>query len=170
VLVAIAFGLPAKANPPEEGKTIFLSRCAACHNVNKVLTGPALSGVYERRNIDWIINFVHSSQSMVKKGDSAAVALFEKFNRIVMPDHSDLTEADIKNVVEYIKVESKPAGVTTTPFAKPTRQQTQYRPLSINNYLVFGGYIFVVILLAAVLYYAVYIKSLSGSLVEKKLE
>ena len=29
----------------KEGKTIFSTRCAGCHNVNKTLTGPALAGV-----------------------------------------------------------------------------------------------------------------------------
>ena len=47
------------ANPLETGKTIFTSRCAACHNVNKVVLGPALSGVDKRHSIDWIIQFVH---------------------------------------------------------------------------------------------------------------
>jgi cytochrome c2 len=36
---------------PEEGKTIFSTRCAGCHNVNKVLTGPTLVGVDQRRSI-----------------------------------------------------------------------------------------------------------------------
>jgi len=85
------------ANPPEEeGKTIFTSRCAACHNVNKVLTGPALAGVDQRRSIEWIVKFVKSSQGLVKSGDKDAVALFQKFNRIAMPDHPDLTADNIK--------------------------------------------------------------------------
>ena len=33
-------------NPPlDKGKEIFSVRCAACHNVNKQLTGPALAGL-----------------------------------------------------------------------------------------------------------------------------
>jgi cytochrome c2 len=42
----------AKADPIDPGKSIFTSRCAGCHNVNKQLTGPALAGVHERRSID----------------------------------------------------------------------------------------------------------------------
>ncbi|MEJ7676628.1 MAG: cytochrome c [Segetibacter sp.] len=60
----------------EEGKTIFTNRCAACHNVNKELAGPALSGIDKRRPIDWIIKFVHSSQAVVKSGDTYAVNLY----------------------------------------------------------------------------------------------
>src|SRR6478735_4079442 len=82
-----SFGAP----PVEEGKQIFTSRCAACHNVNKTLTGPALAGIKERRSIEWIISFVQSSQTVIKGGDKDAVVLFEKFNKIPMPDHKDLS-------------------------------------------------------------------------------
>src|SRR5215208_1973077 len=99
------------AGPPsEEGKAIFTSRCSGCHNINKILTGPALAGVDQRRSIDWIINFVHSSQGVIKSGDKDAVALFEKFNRIPMPDHPDLTADNIKNIVDYIKSEAVAAS------------------------------------------------------------
>src|SRR4051812_17969223 len=54
------------ANPVPEGKTIFMNRCAACHNVNKKLTGPALAGVDNRHNLDWIVRFVQSSQTVIK--------------------------------------------------------------------------------------------------------
>ena len=60
------------ATPPEEGKTIFINRCAACHNVNKVMTGPALAGIDQRRSLEWITKFIHSSQTLVKSGDKDA--------------------------------------------------------------------------------------------------
>lgn len=113
------------APPVEEGKTIFTTRCASCHNVNKILVGPALSGVDQRRNIDWIINFVHSSQKVVKSGDPYAVALFNKFNKVQMPDHPDLTADNIKSIVEYIKAESGGAS-TKAPFAKPGKLHPNY--------------------------------------------
>ena len=145
--------------PVDEGKSIFLTRCAACHAINKVLTGPALSGVEQRHNIDWIINFVHSSQTMVKKGDAIAIALFEKFNKIIMPDHQNLTDLDIKNIVEYIKLESKPGTEEKTPFARPGKKRPSYLPLSISNYGFFIGYLSTVIVLISVLYFAVQSKT-----------
>lgn len=106
-MTALFFATATNAAPPaEEGKTIFAARCAACHNVNKVLTGPALAGVEKRHSLEWIVNFVKSSQTVIKNGDPEAVALFNKFNRIPMPDHADLNEGQIKNIVEYIKVEA----------------------------------------------------------------
>jgi cytochrome c551/c552 len=148
------------ATPPlEEGKAIFSSRCAACHNINKTLTGPALAGVDQRRSIDWIISFVHSSQSVIKNGDKEALALFEKFNKIPMPDHKDLSADNIKSIVEYIKSESKTES-DKPPFSRPGKLRPNYIPLSITNYGFFLGYLLVVTLLIAGMVFAVHVKSM----------
>lgn len=158
LLIAFSVALFAKATPPtEEGKAIFTARCAACHNINKILTGPALAGVLDRHSIDWIINFVHSSQTVIKGGDPYAVALFNKFNKIQMPDHPDLTADNIKNIVEYITSESK-NGSDKAPFAKPSKVHPAYVPLSISNYTFFISFLVLIGLLIAALLFAVQIK------------
>ena len=148
------------ANPPvDEGKAIFSARCASCHNLTKDLTGPALSGVHERRSLDWIVSFVKSSQTLVKSGDKEAIAIFEKFNKIPMPDHPDLTDDNIKNVVEYIKAEGSNTNASTkAPFKKPSKLRPSYTPLSTSNYGIMLGYLAVVGLLIAALLMAVQIK------------
>ena len=94
------------APPVEEGKTIFTTRCAGCHNITKQVVGPALAGVDQRRSLEWIINFVHSSQSLIKQGDKDAAALFKQFNNVPMPDHKDLSAENIKSVLAYINTEA----------------------------------------------------------------
>lgn len=150
-------------NPPlEKGKEIFSLRCAACHNVNKQLTGPALAGLHERREFGWIVNFVRSSQKLVKNGDKDAIALFEKFNKIPMPDHSDLSDADIQSIVDYIKAESKPVIAEKAPFAKPGKLMPAYLPLSIQkDYGFFVSFLIVVSLLVIVLLFAVQVSEAS---------
>lgn len=149
-----------QANTPvEDGKAIFTSRCTSCHNVNKQVTGPALAGLDKRRSIDWIVRFVHSSQNLVKGGDKDAVTLFAQFNQIVMPDHPDLSEGQIKNVVAYIKsatvaVSDKP------PFARPGKLEPSYFPLSITSYGFFGGYLMIISMLVLALLAWVYVKEL----------
>ncbi|MEJ7626893.1 MAG: cytochrome c [Ferruginibacter sp.] len=114
----------------DAGKTLFTSRCGNCHKVNEVFVGPALAGVETRRSIDWIIKFVHSSQTMVKEGDKDAVALFTKF-KIPMPDQQDLSNDDIKNIVAFIEEESKSASTAIkTPFAKPIEKHPAFVPVS----------------------------------------
>jgi mono/diheme cytochrome c family protein len=148
------------APPAEEGKTIFSTRCASCHNLNKVLTGPALAGVHERRSIEWIISFVKSSQTVIKSGDQYANALFTKFNKIPMPDHADLTADHIKSIVEYIKT-APPVAADKPPFAKPTQLRPSYLPLSIRgNAGFFISYLGIVVLIVLAMVAWVYVKEL----------
>ena len=156
-IITVGMNTAVAYNPPlEKGKEIFSLRCAACHNVNKQLTGPALAGVHERREFSWIVNFVRSSQKLVKNGDPDAIALFEKFNKIPMPDHSDLNDQDIHSIVEYIKAESKPVTEERAPFAKPGKLLPGYLPLSIqHDYGFFISFLIVVSLLIIVLLFAV---------------
>lgn len=159
IAITVLFALPAFAVPPvEEGKAIFTQRCASCHNVNKVLTGPALAGVHDRRSMDWIVSFVKSSQSMVKSGDKEAVALFEKFNKIPMPDHADLSDDNIKSIVEFIKTEGKTAATETAPFARPSKIRPAYLPLTTSDYAYFIALFGAIALLIASLLFAVKVK------------
>lgn len=161
LLLLLVVGITAVvyADPVEMGKTIFTIRCAACHNVNKVIVGPALAGVDQRRSIAWIVNFVHSSQTMVKKGDKDAVALFEKFNRVPMPDHPDLKEEEIKGIVAYIKSESVPIETAAAPFAKPGKKRADNRPLGSQDYGFFIIYFGAVAALVRALVFAVQMKT-----------
>ncbi len=164
ILAFITLNAGANPEPPVEGKEIFLSRCAGCHNVNKKLTGPALAGIDERRSIDWIINFIHSSQAMVKKGDKDALAVYEQFNRLPMPDHTDLSEESIRSIVEYIKSETKAVGESAAPFAKPGKKRAMYQLVSGDDYWLFGAFIGSVLLLIAILAFAVRVRMLRDSM------
>lgn len=167
-LLLISTGFAALANPPaEEGKAIFNSRCASCHSISKTLTGPALAGLDERRSMDWIVSFVRSSQSMIKAGDKDAIAVFEKHNKIPMPDHTDLNAESIASIVEFIKTESKNTVGEKAPFAKPTQIRPNYVPLSIvADAGFFIGFFAVVILLVAALLFAVQLKQYERGKIE----
>ena len=143
----------------DEGKTIFNARCASCHNVNKQVVGPALANVDQRRGIDWIISFVHSPKSMIAKNDKDAVALSNQFNKVTMPDHSDLTPDNIKNIVAYIKTQVS-TSTEKAPFATPYKVRPAYKPLTIDNYGFLISYVGLVFLLVGLLVSAVYIKDL----------
>jgi len=96
----------------DSGEEIFKSVCAACHTINKGrLVGPDLSGVYLIRKNEWLIQFIHSSQKFIKTGDTAAVAIFNEYNKIPMPDNL-LTDEQILSVIEYIKITDKNVPAT----------------------------------------------------------
>lgn len=84
------------------GEDLFKRICSVCHTVNKgKLIGPDLANVHKRRPIEWIVKFVKSSQTMIKSGDKDAVALFGKYNNIIMPD-PNLSEEQIKAILNFI--------------------------------------------------------------------
>ena len=163
----LSFTVVLAAPPEQQGKNIFATRCASCHAINKDLTGPALAGVDQRHTLDWIINFVHSSQTMVKAGDKQAVALFEKFNKIPMPDHPDLKAEDIKDIVAYIK-SAATAGGEKAPFAKPAKLRPAYTPLTFANAEFFISYFVVIGLLILAMLFAVQIKEYERNLNEQE--
>ncbi|MBI2073784.1 MAG: cytochrome c [Gemmatimonadetes bacterium] len=71
----------------DQGQKNFQTLCSVCHTIGGGrLVGPDLQGVSERRSEAWIIRFVQHSQELVAAGDPDAVALFQEFNRIPMPD------------------------------------------------------------------------------------
>lgn len=92
------------------GEETFKSICAACHTIKmgrKV--GPDLSGIYSIRKNEWLTQFIRSSQKFIKSGDTAAIAIYEAYNKIPMPDNQ-LTDEQILGVIEYIKTTDKNAS------------------------------------------------------------
>lgn len=85
------------------GEEIFKSVCASCHTIGKgKLVGPDLSRVYEKKNQDWLIKFIRSSQTVIKSGDEQAVAVFNEFNKIQMPDNN-YSDDQIISIIDFIK-------------------------------------------------------------------
>ena len=146
---------------PDKGKTIFTTRCTSCHNVNAQVVGPALANVDQRQTTEWIINFVHSPKTMIQKNDKDAVALYNQFNQIIMPDHSDLSADDIKNILAYVKSETKNTAATEAPFVKPWKVVPGYQPLSITKDAgFFISYLIAVFILVLLLVFATHIKDM----------
>jgi mono/diheme cytochrome c family protein len=115
------------ASAQESGKEIFQQRCAACHSIGGGrLVGPDLKGVNDKRPEDWLLKFTKSSQRLVKSGDKTAVALFEQFNKIPMPDQA-LSDDQIRKVLAHIKKTggSPAAGKESAAPPAPTAQSDE---------------------------------------------
>jgi len=93
-------------NDVSAGEALFKSRCTSCHAIGKKMIGPDLKNVADRHEVDWLVKFIHSSQTLVKAGDEVAVALYEENNKIVMPDHMDLSTDQVKDIITYITEKS----------------------------------------------------------------
>ncbi|HRI26420.1 MAG TPA: c-type cytochrome [Chitinophagales bacterium] len=105
---------PRAAEDYKKGQTIFTGQCTSCHKINQKLVGPALAGVYDKYDRDWLLKWIKNSQELVKANDPKAVAIFNEYNKSVMPAFS-LTDAEVDAVLTYIKVETENPVAAAAP-------------------------------------------------------
>ncbi|MDA2920281.1 cytochrome c [Desulfobacterota bacterium AH_259_B03_O07] len=97
-----------KSNDKEElhenGEELFQSKgCVACHTIGKgKLTGPDLLGVTERREEEWLRNWLKNPDTMIFSDPIAKELLKEYF--VPMPNQG-LTDEDIEVFITYFKYE-----------------------------------------------------------------
>lgn len=122
------------ASAQESGKQIFQKSCAACHSIGAgKLIGPDLAGVNDKRPEDWLLKFTKSSQSLVKSGDKTAIALFEEFNKMPMPDQA-LSDDQIRKVLAHIKeTAGGPAAGKQAPAAQAAASAPPAHPDEIQR-------------------------------------
>lgn len=89
------------------GKSIFNANCRTCHRLDQKNVGPALRGVTDRRSIDWTKKFIRNSQALIASGDAQAVAIYNEFNQLVMPNHEFLSDDDLMNLLAYVEYGDK---------------------------------------------------------------
>ncbi|XZF12835.1 c-type cytochrome [Chitinophagaceae bacterium MMS25-I14] len=87
-----------------EGKALFASNCAICHDPKKDKTGPALQGALARWNNDTarMKAFIHNSQKVISDGDLYATELFHKWANTAMTPFPSLTDHELNAIIEYI--------------------------------------------------------------------
>jgi cytochrome c551/c552 len=112
----------------QDGESLFKANCASCHAVKDKVVGPALQGVETRHTEEWLLNWVHNSQAMVKAGDADAVKLFNDNNKVMMPAQS-LKDNEIKAIFAWVKLEAEKvvtpaAGTVTTEQPEETGKNT----------------------------------------------
>jgi mono/diheme cytochrome c family protein len=97
---------PSASNPADPalavGEKLYTENCKVCHNLNNVaLIGPGLAGINERRPQEWLIPWIKNSQKVVASGDKYAVELFNKYNKVPMPNY-DFSNDQIQSILAYI--------------------------------------------------------------------
>lgn len=95
-------------NAQSSGEGLYKADCSACHTINGGrLIGPDLAGINELREQSWLISFIRSSQKMIKSGDSLAVAIYNEYSKLPMPDHN-WSDEQIISVLNYIRETEDP--------------------------------------------------------------
>lgn len=147
--IVLLASLAVHAQPTiDEGKALFASNCASCHNKNMKddLTGPALAGL-EERWVDYprtdLYKWIRNSQAMVSEGHPRAVELWNKWKPTLMNNFPGLTDDQIEGIILYINDAATPKVVVngTDPGAT---QKTG----SSGNMWLFGGLAIILGLLA----------------------
>ncbi len=96
--------VPASA---QDGEQLYKTACLVCHSVGGGrLVGPDLKGVTTKRSEKWLISWIKSSQTMVKKGDPDAVAIFNEFNKVPMPDQN-YSDDQVRSILAFIDATEK---------------------------------------------------------------
>lgn len=107
-----AIGIPTDENVIIEGNLLFDNHCSSCHSLCQQRMGPALASVTDRRPVPWLLDFIHSSQSVIKKGDPYANFLYRKYNYAIMPDFRFLPDEKIMSILAFLHAASSaPTGV-----------------------------------------------------------
>ncbi|MBI5370868.1 MAG: c-type cytochrome [Sphingobacteriales bacterium] len=117
------------------GKALFNGKCAACHNVFKKLTGPALAGLEQRGK--WadhkeILAWVNNPAAYMAK-DPYTQGLKADFGSM-MTGFADVTQKDVDDIVAYINDEDakKKSGGDTVKTAEAAPDTSN------QNALIFG--------------------------------
>lgn len=84
------------------GEKLFKSNCAACHKLDSKGIGPALRGVGDMFEREWLYKWIRNSQDLIRSGDSQANKIFEEWNKAVMTPFPGLSDEDIDDILSYL--------------------------------------------------------------------
>lgn len=85
------------------GKELFDNNCASCHNIHKVMVGPALKGILERRKMNWIVRWVQNPSQVLASKDPYAMKLVAEYQSVgIMTGFGALKKKDIEDIMAYV--------------------------------------------------------------------
>ena len=127
----------------QAGKSLFNANCAACHQLNRKAVGPALSGVTEKYDKEWLYSWIRNGTQMIKDGDPQAVAIWEEYNRAVMTNYPQFSDEQIDNILAYTNFTPPPPTNTTAVTAESSSQGSS---ISLNIILAVTILIFIILI------------------------
>lgn len=135
------------------GKNLFNQNCAACHSLNRKMTGPALANVESRLAEDegldreWLYAWIKNSPGMIKSGDAYANKIYNEYNQAAMTAFPTLSNADIDNILAYTAAGPVAAATATVLPGDPVQTKSS----GISNEIILGALALVFALLVFML-------------------
>jgi mono/diheme cytochrome c family protein len=123
----ISTSLFAQEGDPVKGKSLFNANCAACHQLDKKMTGPALRYVEtrlsEEEGLDreWLNAWIRNSSALIKSGDAYANKIYAEYNGSAMTAFPQLSDDDLTNILAYT-AQDKAAPAAAVAAAAPGAQ------------------------------------------------
>uniref|UniRef100_UPI004049F372 c-type cytochrome n=1 Tax=Flavobacterium sp. TaxID=239 RepID=UPI004049F372 len=143
--VADEASAPAGADPVK-GKELFNSNCAACHKLDAKSTGPALRGVADKYETEWLYKWIKNSGELIKSGDALAIKIFEENNKVPMSAFPQLSNADIDNILAYTSEVKVEAVLPPSGDVPPASVES-----GISNDVILGALTLVLVMLVVML-------------------
>ena len=146
----VVCGLTAHAQADAaKGEAIFKSKCTACHKIDTRLTGPALGPQLTSETDDaYLTKWIHNSQALVAAKNPKAVKIFNEYNQVNMTAFEELSDADIGNVITYVRTTWKTmqADASKAPKTAATAEESGPSSLIVWSLLGVIAIAFIVIL------------------------
>jgi mono/diheme cytochrome c family protein len=130
------------------GKALFNANCAACHALDKKMTGPALRGVSAKYDMPWLYKWINNSSALIKSGDAKAIKIYEEYNKSVMTAFPALSTTDIDNIIAYTSEPKPEPVIAPIPVGGGQAQQG-----GISNEVILGALSLVMLLLVVMLFF-----------------
>jgi mono/diheme cytochrome c family protein len=138
---------------PQKGKQLFNQNCAACHSLDRKMTGPALANIEQRLldeeglQKDWLYSWIKNSPAMINSGDAHAIEIYNEYNQSQMTPFPTLSNEDIDNILAYTAA----PPTTAPPPEAPGGQPVATAASGISNELILGALVLVFALLVVML-------------------
>ena len=108
IYVILPLALTAVAGSAQEAADFFRQNCISCHTVGGGrLTGPDLKNVTQRKEREWLVEFLQSPQAMIDKGDPYVLKLQQEARGVVMPNINGMSKDRAQALLGMLDAESK---------------------------------------------------------------
>lgn len=140
---------------PAAGKALFNQNCAACHALNRKMTGPALANVESRLeeeeglDREWLYAWIKNSPGVIKSGDPYANEIYNEYNQAAMTAFPTLSDQDIDNILAYT---AAPPPAPAAPAAGEVAVAEGGASGGISNEVILGALALVFALLVVMLF------------------
>jgi cytochrome c len=126
--------------PPSNGEELFRTRCASCHSLGPMdgegigmrSIGPDLVGVTRQRDPAWLNRWIREPDRMLAEKDPVAMELYERFNRISMPNLR-MDEHSAQSIIDFLQEETERQHPSVAPLAAENEEPEHHHALAVPD-------------------------------------